>query len=126
MKYNSIEDFRTKADEKELYNLETFIKAQRNKSEAFPNEYYHFSYTSASKYLREKGYLGGVKTRDVSTESRKFVIYGDKRTNFVNRTFTVDKDLLDRMDKLAADNWQYSKKAIYNQLIDIALKIYGY
>ena len=58
----------------------------------------------------------------------EFIIRPGKKEEiaFVSRTFNVSKDILDRIDNLAKDNWQYSKKAIINQLLDDALKKYGY
>ena len=57
-----------------------------------------------------------------------FIIQSGKKAEmeFVTRSFNVTKDILERIDRLAADNWQYSKKAIINQLLDDALKKYGY
>lgn len=45
---------------------------------------------------------------------------------FISRSFIIDNQILKRIDQLASDNWQYSKKAIINQLLDDALQKYGY
>lgn len=60
--------------------------------------------------------------------TEEFIIRPSKKEEiaFVSRTFNVSKDILDRIDNLAKDNWQYSKKAIVNKLLDDALKKYGY
>lgn len=122
MEFKSIQDFRNRATKADLIELESFINNQQKKAEAFPNDKYNFSYTSASSYLREKGYLGG-KTKENTDE---FIIKGLKKTEFTSRTFTIQKDILERINQLADDNWQYSKKAIINKLLDDALKKYGY
>ena len=112
MTYKSIKDFRDKATEEDLQELERYILSQPKKNEAFPCEVYNFSYSSAAAYLREKGYLGGKKQEYSNPE---FVIrkIGDRK-EFISRSFSVQKDILDRIDKLAEENWQYSKKAIIN------------
>lgn len=122
MEFKSIQDFRERATEKDLIDLEKFILKQPKKADAFPNDKYNFSYTSASSYIREKGYLGG-KTKENTDE---FIIKGLKKTEFTSRSFTIQKDILERINRLSEDNWQYSKKAIINKLLDDGLKKYGY
>ena len=127
MSFSSIQDFRSRATEDDMKELEAFINAQPKKSEAFPNEKYNFSYSSASQYLRSQGYLGGRNEAAAQeTETPEFIIRSGERRDFVNRSFSVRTDILGRIDKLANDNWQYSKKAIINKLLDEALAKYGY
>ena len=127
MSFSSIQDFRSRATEDDMKELEAFINAQPKKSEAFPNEIYNFSYSSASQYLRSQGYLGGRhEAAAQETETPEFIIRSGERRDFVNRSFSVRTDILGRIDKLANDNWQYSKKAIINKLLDEALAKYGY
>lgn len=126
MNYKSIQDFRDKATEEDLQELERYILSQSKRNEAFPCETYNFSYSSAAGYLKERGYLGGKK-QEYSNTKPEFVIrkIGDRK-EFISRSFSVQKDILDRIDKLAEENWQYSKKAIINTLLDDALNKYGY
>ena len=127
MSFSSIQDFRSRATEDDMKEQEAFINAQPKKSEAFPNETYNFSYSSASQYLRSQGYLGGRhEAAAQETETPEFIIRSGERRDFVNRSFSVRTDILGRIDKLANDNWQYSKKAIINKLLDEALAKYGY
>lgn len=122
MNFKSIQDFRNRATKKDMEELEAFINKQTKKADAFPNETYDFSYSSASTYLKEKGYLSS----NAKNETKEFIIKGLKKTEFTSRSFSVQKDILNRIDNLAEDNWQYSKKAIINKLLDDALKTYGY
>lgn len=127
MSFSSIQDFRDRATDQDMKDLEVFIGNQPKKAEAFPNETYNFSYSSASTYLRENGYLGGKRQKSEPTEEApEFIIRGGEKKECTSRTFSVQKDILTRIDKLSDDNWQYSKKAIINKLLDDALKAYGY
>ncbi|MDY4968679.1 MAG: hypothetical protein SO101_00225 [Lachnospiraceae bacterium] len=125
MYYDSIQDFREKATEKDLKDLENYIKEQPKRTEAFPNEIYNFSYSSAANCLKERGYLGGKK-QELNTDPPEFIIRGGEKKEFTTRSFAVQQDILNRIDKLAENNWQYSKKAIINKLLDDALNKYGY
>ena len=125
MGFTSIQDFRSRATDADMQELEAYILAQPKKADAFPTDAYNFSYTSASTYLRSKGYLGG--TRSASDDIPDFIISRPgERGEFVNRSFSVQSDILARFDRLAEDHWQYSKKAIINRLLDDALSKYGY
>ena len=123
MGFTSIQDFRSRATDADMQELEAYILAQPKKADAFPTDIYNFSYTSASTYLRSKGYLGGTQAPELPA----FVISRPgERGDFTNRSFSIQSDILARFDKLADDNWQYSKKAIINKLLDDALSKYGY
>ena len=126
MNFSSIKDFRNNATEEDMKALETFIKSQAKKSKAFPNETYNFSYSSAATELRKHGYLGGFKESKSTEEAEEFIIRAGEKTKFTSRSFSISTDILTRIDKLSDDNWQYSKKAIVNKLLDDALKRYGY
>ena len=126
MSFASIKDFRERATEDDMKELESFIMAQPKKAEAFPNEKYNFSYSSGSTYLRRQGYLGGEREQ-ASGEIPEFLLRsGGAKQEFATRSFSIQKDILARIDKLSDDNWRYSKKAIVNQLFDEALTKYGY
>ena len=126
MSFSSIKDFRANATEEDMKELEAFIETQPKKSEAFPNEKYGFSYSSAATELRKHGYLGGFKESGTAKETEEFIIRPGTKTEFTSRSFSISTDILTRIDKLANENWQYSKKAIVNKLLDDALKKYGY
>lgn len=126
MSFSSIQVFRDCATDQDMADLEAFILAQPKRAEAFPNSSYGFSYSSAANYLKEKGYLGGKKEKTEQEETPEFIIRGGKKKEFVSRSFSVQKDILNRLDKLSEENWQYSKKAIVNKLLDEALAKYGY
>lgn len=127
MSFSSIQDFRSRATEDDMKKLEAFINAQPKKAEAFPNETYNFSYSSASQYLRDQGYLGGRREAAAKeSETPEFIIRAGEKKEFTSRSFSVQTDILARIDKLAEDNWQYSKKAVINKLLDEALAKYGY
>lgn len=48
------------------------------------------------------------------------------KDDFTTRSITISKSIQKRIDDLAAANWQYSKKAVVNQLLSDALEMYGY
>lgn len=128
MMFNSIQEFRDKATPEDKQALADYLNSSPKKSEALPNETYKFSYTSASTYLREEGYQvgrGSSSTKE-ENESEEFIIRASGPKEFVSRSVVLQKDITERIDKLSEDNWQYSKKAIINKLLDEALKKYGY
>lgn len=127
--FRSIQDFRNRATKQDMKALEDYILSQRKKSEAFPNSTYGFSYSSASKYLRENGFLSRLQTPEMKEEKPEFLIRGidlKEDPEYVSRTFCVRKDLLDRYDQFCAANRQYPKKAIINKLLDEVLSRYGF
>lgn len=126
MNFKSIQDFRDRATEQDMRELEAFIQAQPKKATAFPNDTYGFSYSSAANYLRDKGYLGGREEKVEKEKNPEFIIKGGEKKEFTSRSFSVQNDILTRLDKLSEENWQYSKKAIVNKLLDEALSKYGY
>lgn len=125
MKFNSIQEFRDKATETDLQELADYLQSQGKKTEALPNEVYNFSYTSASTYLRQQGYQVGRKSGN-DGEPEEFIIHTAGPKNFVSKSVVLQTDIVTRLNRLAADNWQYSKKAIINKLLDDALQKYGY
>lgn len=127
MCFTSIQDFRDRATEQDLSDLEDFINAQTQKTRAFPNELYGFSYSSAVKFLKENGRLGGMKKKEPEENIvPEFIIHGGQKKECTPRTLSIRTDILERIDRLADDNWQYTKKAIINELLDEALVLYGY
>lgn len=131
MIYNSIQEFRDKATPEDKQALADYLNSSPKKSEALPNDTYKFSYTSASTYLRDEGYQVGRGTSAPKNEPvvEEFSITSHDialSKDFIQRTVMLQKGIVDRIDKLAADNWQYSKKAILTKLLDEALKKYGY
>ena len=126
MSFSSIQDFRSRATENDLKELEDFINAQPKKADAFPNETYSFSYSSAANELRKHGYLGGERGQAPADEIPEFIIRPGEKKGYTSRSFSVQADILARIDKLAGDNWQYSRKAVINKLLDEALAKYGY
>jgi len=128
MKFNSIQEFRDKATAEDKQKLADYLNSSPKKSEALPNETYDFSYTSASTYLRSEGYqVGrGSSSSKEESDSEEFIIRASGPKEFVSRSVVLQKDITERIDKMSTDNWQYSKKAIINKLLDEALKKYGY
>lgn len=128
MIFNSIQEFRDKATPEDKQALADYLNSSPKKSEAIPNDTYKFSYTSASTYLRDEGYQvgrGSSSTKEES-DSEEFIIHASGPKEFISRSVVLQKDITERIDKLSNDNWQYSKKAIINKLLDEALKKYGY
>lgn len=133
--FKSIEDFRANATEDDYKKLENYILSQKNKQESFPNEYYKFSYSAASKELREKGYLPVKRkvTKDNSTmitteiSNRKTItITGGKNRVYKTRSYPFDEEVLKRFDAMAEYYEDCSKKALLSEILSQGLKDFGF
>lgn len=133
--FKSIEDFRANATEDDYKKLENYILSQKNKQESFPNEYYKFSYSAASKELREKGYLPVRRkvTKDNSTmitteiSNRKTItITGGKNRVYKTRSYPFDEEVLKRFDAMAEYYEDCSKKALLSEILSQGLKDFGF
>ena len=133
--FKSIEDFRANATEDDYKKLENYILSQKNKQESFPNEYYKFSYSTASKELREKGYLPVKRkvTKDNSTmitteiSNRKTItITGGKNRVYKTRSYPFDEEVLKRFDAMAEYYEDCSKKALLSEILSQGLKDFGF
>ncbi|MGN0513111.1 MAG: hypothetical protein ACI4GD_02445 [Lachnospiraceae bacterium] len=67
-----------------------------------------------------------MSSSNISKKTEEFIIRAGEKKEFTSRSFSISNDILARIDKLSDDNWQYSKKAIVNKLLDDALSKYGY
>lgn len=67
-----------------------------------------------------------MSSSNISKKTEEFIIRAGEKKEFTSRSFSISNDILARIDKLSEDNWQYSKKAIVNKLLDDALSKYGY
>lgn len=117
--FKNTQDFRARAQETDYTKLKAYIDSLPKKTEGFPCDEYGFSYSSAMNLIREKE--GGT-----TSGRRAFVIGRLPAEKFVSRSIALSSGISDRLNKISAEYWQYSKKAIINQLLDEALKNYGY
>lgn len=65
----------------------------------------------------------------MNTSIKEFAITskrGQEKQEPASRSVILNRDIQDRIDNLAKDNWQYSKRAIVDQLLSDALAMYGY
>ena len=136
--FKSIDDFRARATEKDYKKLEEYILSQKNKQDAFPNKFYDFSYSSASKELREKGYLPikrkstkdndvmDIKAENNQMPRKTLVITGGKNRIYKTRSYPFDEDVLKRFDVMAAYYEDCSKKALLSEILSEGLKIFGF
>lgn len=143
--FKSIEDFRKNATETDYKKLEEYILAQKNKQSAFPYGPYQFSYSSASKELREKGYLP-IKRKAIKDNntmnttantnksdenhnqntSKTLTIIGGKNRVYKTRSYPIDEEVLARFDNMAAYYEDCSKKALLSEILNQGLKYYGF
>lgn len=127
MIFKSIQEFRAKATDTDKQALFEYVQSLTKKVDGFPNDIYNFSYSSASRYLTDEGYLTGKPKGNSDKRSiTEFIIHTPEPKEFISRSVTLQTDIIERLDKLADDNWQYSKKAVINKLLDEALARYGY
>lgn len=136
--FKSIDDFRARATEEDYKKLEEYILSQKNKQDAFPNKFYDFSYSSASKELREKGYLPikrkSTKDNDIMDTKaetnqithKTLTITGGKNRTYKTRSYPFDEDVLRRFDIMAAYYEDCSKKALLSEILSEGLKIFGF
>lgn len=136
--FKSIDDFRARATEKDYKKLEEYILSQKNKQDAFPNKFYDFSYSSASKELREKGYLPikrkstkdndvmDIKAENNQMPRKTLVITGGKNRIYKTRSYPFDENVLKRFDAMAAYYEDCSKKALLSEILSEGLKIFGF
>ena len=136
--FKSIDDFRARATEKDYKKLEEYILSQKNKQDAFPNKFYDFSYSSASKELREKGYLPikrkstkdndvmDIKAENNQMPRKTLVITDGKNRIYKTRSYPFDENVLKRFDAMAAYYEDCSKKALLSEILSEGLKIFGF
>ena len=136
--FKSIDDFRARATEEDYKKLEEYILSQKNKQDAFPNKFYDFSYSSASKELREKGYLPikrkstkdndvmDIKAENNQMPRKTLVITGGKNRIYKTRSYPFDENVLKRFDAMAAYYEDCSKKALLSEILSEGLKIFGF
>lgn len=95
---------------------------------------YDFSWSSIMQDAVDKGYY--EKKRNYSSsapgETRTtgklqfYVADTPADTKKIARSVQLNKDIYDRLQKLESDKGQYTHSSILNQLLDDALKKYGY
>ena len=127
--FESIKEFRAKATQEDCQNLLNFIQSQPKKVKAFPNETYNFSYSAAMEYLKKEGFIEDKNDIPDTKKTEEFLIRPGQQgpqKDFVDRSFSIPKSILLRLDNLCSDNWQYTRKAIFAKLLDDALRHYGY
>jgi hypothetical protein len=95
-------------------------------------EKYGFSWSAIVKDAAKRGYY--EMRRKVSSEdtklddSRNFVVddLPEETPDVISRSVQLDKEIYDRLKVLENTKRQYTHKAILNQLLSDALKLYGY
>lgn len=141
--FESIDAFRENATESDYKKMEEYILSKKNKQDAFPNQYYNFSYSAAAKELREKGYLP-LKIKRRSTKDdimdatdkeennqiplphKTLVITGGKNRTYKTRSYPFDEEVLKRFDRMAEYYEDCSKKALLSEILNEGLKSFGF
>jgi hypothetical protein len=97
-------------------------------------EKYHFSWSSIMNDAAERGYYEKKRKHFSSTLPQRnpdgsevfFVAAQPSDLKKVSRSVQLSEDIYARLQSLEHDNGQYTHSSILNQLLDDALKKYGY
>ena len=97
-------------------------------------EKYHFSWSSIMNDAAEKGYYEKKRQRHSSALPQRnpdgsetfYVADRPADRKKVSRSVQLDEDIYTRLQALERDKGQYTHSSILNQLLDDALKKYGY
>ena len=125
--FTSADDFRTHHTDTDLDRLEEIIATAERKTEAFPNTEFDFSYSTAIKLLKEAGRRQDAPT--VTQEPKPQLTISrsiGKEGKWIQRSFTLRADLIERLKAACDEYWMYTQKAILAQLLDEALAKYGF
>lgn len=95
---------------------------------------YHFSWSSIMNDAAEKGYYEKKRKHSSPTLVRRnpdgsevfFVSAQPADIKKVSRSVQLNEDIYNRLQSIEHDNGQYTHSSILNQLLDDALKKYGY
>lgn len=123
------------ATEEQWQKLADLIKAAPKKAEALPTEEFPFSYSSISPELEKRGLLERRKRTVLTTPlsqknpdgSQQFYVAdspADRKK--ISRSVQLYEDIYTRLQSLENTKNQYTHCSILNQLLDDALKMYGY
>lgn len=101
--------------------------------EEFKNKY-GFSWSSIMNDAADKGYYEKKRKHHSPTLTQRnpdgsevfFVSAQPADLKKVSRSVQLNEDIYDRLQSLEHDNGQYTHSSILNQLLDDALKKYGY
>ena len=125
------EQFRQSATEEQWKQLvsdhDTLTKEQFE-------EKYHFSWSSIMNDATEKGYYEKKRKYSAPTlvqrnpDGSKAFYVADRPADRkkISRSVQLDEDIYARLQALERDKGQYTHSSILNQLLDDALKKYGY
>ena len=94
---------------------------------------YHFSWSSIMNDAAEKGYYEKKRKHSSTLVQRNpdgaevfFVSAQPTDIKKVSRSVQLNEDIYNRLQSIEHDNGQYTHSSILNQLLDDALKKYGY
>ena len=94
---------------------------------------YGFSWNAIMNEAAEKGYYEkkrkylGPTTAPVSSELLSFLVSPQPADiKKISRSVQLNEDIYHRLQTIEHDNGQYTRSSILNQLLDDALKKYGY
>jgi hypothetical protein len=138
-KNTKVQQFRNSATEEEWKEL------VKNATSTVPvgkdiQKEYKFSWSAIMNDAADRGYYEkrvrsippsseDSKSEDTKSEDAHNFIVDDlpeKKENVISRSVQLDKNIYDRLKVLETAKRQYTHKAILNQLLSDALKLYGY
>ena len=125
------EQFRQSATEEQWKQL---VSDHDTLSKEQFEEKYHFSWSSIMNDAAEKGYYEKKRKHYSPTLTQRnpdgsemfFVSAQPADIKKVSRSVQLNEDIYNRLQSLEHDNGQYTHSSILKQLLDDALKKYGY
>ena len=132
MKNTIPQKFRETATEKDWRQL---VADHKTLSDKDFHEKYHFSWAAVRADATERGYY--KRKRKMSSSAPSTTLSPEEPTSFfvspkkagqkkIARSVQLSEEIYQRLQSLENDNAQYTHAAILNQLLDDALKKYGY
>lgn len=123
------------ATDEQWQQLAELIKSSPKRNDALPTEEFPFSYSSISPELEKRGLIERRKRTNLASAlppknpdgSQPFYVADTPAdVKKINRSVQLNEDIYARLQRLESDKGQYTHSSILNQLLDDALKKYGY
>lgn len=132
-----VQKFVAEATQQDWQDLAALINSAKYRSKVLPTAdgRFNFTYGAIAPYLEERGLITRTKRKNPEEneelkdqEGRKMFLVLNYKSDATktSRSVQIDDAIYTRLTALWNNNGQYTHAAVLNQLLDDALKIYGY